>query len=162
MAIKKTIGAAESAQSDVYRAMKLDDLDEVLDIERASFLTPWTPDLFVQEFSNRRSRKGVVCRAEDGKVLGYVIWWVVFEEGHLMNIAVDPAFKRRGVATLMMDNMIARCRKDGVTRISLEVRRSNDAAILLYAKYGFNPVGLRKNYYVDEGEDAILMDLELT
>lgn len=145
-----------------FRWMALDDLEQVLDIERQSFLTPWTPDLFVNEFSNWRSYKGVVEQVDEARILGYVIWWQILDEAHLMNIAVDPAVYRRGVAKRMLDEMIRVCRDKGASRITLEVRQGNTPAIRLYLRYGFKAVGLRKNYYSDEGEDAVLMDLVLT
>jgi len=146
----------------VVRPMTLDDLDEVLDIERASFIAPWTPDLFVAEFGNPRSVKRVVTVGENGPVIGYVIFWIVLDEAHLMNVAVDEAFKRKGAAKLMLQKMIDECAGRGVRYVTLEVRKSNEAAIELYLRFGFKMVGLRKNYYVHEHEDAIMMELEIS
>lgn len=150
----------EKEQGLVYLAMELDDLDEVLDIERDSFRTPWTPDLFVREFENDLSRRRVVKNAR-GQVLAFLIYWLVVDEAHLMNVAVGPAWRGQGLGRLIMERFIAECRAKGACRISLEARRSNLTAIGLYDSLGFKAVGLRKNYYEDEHEDAVLMDLEL-
>ncbi len=141
--------------------MTLDDLDEVLDIERERFRAPWTPDLFITEFANPRSWRFVVKDRESGRVAGYLIYWMVLDEAHLMNVATAPAFARQGAGRCMIDHLIGECRARKAVRITLEVRKSNIAAINLYASYGFEGVGLRKNYYVEEKEDAILMELKL-
>ncbi len=143
----------------VVRPMVLDDLDEVLDIERISFLSPWTPDLFVNEFSNPRSVKRIVQDRFTGHVVAYMVYWVVLDEAHLMNIAVQPRFKGRGLATLLMECLIDETRNKHCHHVSLEVREDNFPAINLYLRTGFRPVGRRANYYIDEGKDAILMDL---
>jgi len=144
----------------LYRQMELDDLDDVLDIERQSFRTPWTPDMFITEFANPRSRRRVLLDAE-GRLAGYMLYWVILDEAHLMNIAVAPDLRQQGAGTRLVANLIQESRRESVEVISLEVRVSNLAAIRLYQKFGFQPVGLRKNYYTDEGEDALLMELEL-
>lgn len=145
----------------IYRVMELKDLDEVLEIERESFLAPWTPDLFIREFTNLRSKKRVVCNEEDGRLLGYIMWWITKDQSHLMNVAVNPEDKRKGYGRLLMNQMIEECRSHDIARITLEVRPSNIEAIQLYQDLKFSPVGLRYNYYVEEGEDAILMELDL-
>ena len=144
-----------------YVAMTLDDLDEVLDIERESFRVPWTPDLFIREFENDLSRRRVLKNARGG-VPAFLIFWQIVDEAHLMNVAVAPDLRGKGLGRLIMTHFIRECRESDVARVSLEVRRSNLAAISLYDALGFKAVGLRKNYYVDENEDAVLMDLELS
>ncbi len=146
----------------VVRPMILDDLDEVMDIERLSFLSPWTPDLFVNEFSNPRSVKRIVQDRDSDRLLAYMVYWVVLDEAHLMNIAVRPSLKGRGIGSLLMEKMVEECRERRCKHVSLEVRENNFPAIDLYLRSGFRPVGRRANYYLDEGKDAILMDLDLT
>ncbi len=139
----------------------LDDLDQVLEIERQSFRSPWSPDMFVVEFSNPQSRRYVIREKRSGKILGYMIYWVVLDEGHLMSIATRADRLREGLGRRMMDRMIRECRKEGVRRLTLEVRRGNIPAIEMYLAYGFEAVGLRKNYYTAEREDAVLMELRI-
>ena len=141
--------------------MELDDLEQVLDIEQHSFSSPWTPDLFVNEFVNPISRRLV---ALDPRVLparrvaGYLIYWeVVADEFHLMSIAVHQGCRRRGVGAALLESMIGDIRKPG-TRIVLEVRVGNLGAQQLYRRYGFTPVGIRPHYYQDTDEDALLME----
>lgn len=145
----------------IYKPMMLDDLDEVLEIERKSFLTPWTPDLFVNEFSNPRSVKRIIRSAVDNHLIGYIIWWVVLDEGHLMSIAIDPEDQNKGAGKFLVAKMIEECKTNRVESISLEVREGNDPAIGLYDSFGFEAIGLRKKYYADEGKDAILMELKI-
>lgn len=145
-----------------YRPMTLDDLDDVLEVERSSFPSPWTPDLFVNEFTNPRSVRRVAVRHPENRLVGFMIYWVILDEGHLMNIAIDPACRCRGAATFMLENMFAECSKRKIRSVTLEVRRGNSAALQLYDKFGFKLIGLRKNYYVEEGEDAVLMEYRLS
>lgn len=144
-----------------YLEMTLDDLDEVLDIERDSFRVPWTPDMFIREFENDVSRQRV-AKDEAGNVLGYLFYWFVIDEAHLMNVAVAPAARRHGVGRFLMERLIEECRLQRAAFLGLEVRRGNEPAIALYDTLGFKPIGLRKKYYVEENEDAILMEMEFS
>jgi len=152
----------EQEQQLIYMPMQLDDLDEVLDVERKSFLSPWTPDLFINEFSNPRSIKRILRSPLDNHLIGYIIWWVVLDEGHLMSIAINEEDQRSGAGRFLVEKMIAECRDNNVETISLEVREKNYEAIGLYQSFEFKAIGRRKKYYVDENEDAILMELKLT
>jgi ribosomal-protein-alanine N-acetyltransferase len=94
-------------------------------------------------------------------VIGFIVFWLVHDEVHVLNVAVAASARRRGVARLLMDEAAARGRASGARLATLEVRRSNEAALTLYRRLGYRQVGVRTNYYVDEGEDAIVMVLDL-
>lgn len=133
--------------------MEEKDLDAVMAIEEISFQTPWSRQSFETELRKEISICKVAVIGRD--VVGYLIEWIVLDEVHIANIAVHPAWRRRGIGMKLMEAGMARC--DGFSWIGLEVRRSNDAAKSLYRRLGFHEVGVRKRYYTREGEDAILM-----
>ncbi len=141
-----------------YRAMELDDLDGVLEVEQQCFTAPWTPDMFIVEFSNPNSHRRVLVERDSGRVAAYIIYWTVLDEAHLMSIAVLSEFQKRGLARLLMRKFIEERIKQDTTYFSLEVRVGNQRAIELYEKFGFKGIGLRKGYYHDTGEDALLME----
>ncbi|HEY8209226.1 MAG TPA: ribosomal protein S18-alanine N-acetyltransferase [Myxococcaceae bacterium] len=144
--------------------MTPDDMPEVMEIERVAFTNPWSPDLLRRELTHDWS---TILLAEEElapgvrRLLGFSIFWVVHDELHILNVATDPSQRRRGVARQVMDATLERGRQRRCTMATLEVRRSNEAALLLYRALGFRAVGVRPNYYVDEGEDAIVMILDL-
>ena len=135
------------------------DLEQVTAIERASFRRPWKPGGFRTEMEREPS---VCLVARDGfTVLGYLIFWRLPPEIHILNIAVHPKARARGLGTLLMDYLTEYAREYKMELIHLEVRPSNLAAIALYRKAGFETVGCRKNYYAEDHEDALLMTLTL-
>lgn len=136
--------------------MRQADLDEVLEIERASFFTPWSKELFKQELSLPQARSFVAVDSMDG-ILGYLCFWIVADEVHILNLAVHPEYRRRGIATLLLEYSIDYSGKEGAREITLEVRRSNYKAIGLYRNFQFRPQGIRRGYYSDTGEDAVIM-----
>ncbi len=144
--------------------MTLDDLDEVLVIEHYSFATPWSRNLFLQELRSPSSKMFIAQAEYQGaqKVLGYLSLWFVSEEVHILNLASHPEWRRRGIGSALLGHGLTFSREQGVERAFLEVRRSNDAALPLYRKYGFTPVGVRKGYYSDTKEDAIVMMREMS
>ncbi len=144
----------------VYRDMELDDLDEIMDIERASFLSAWPPHAFVSEFFNEQSHRRCLI-SPDGHVAGYLLYWVILDESHIMNIAIEPEERQRGLALRMMEQALWEAEDRRCTLMSLEVRANNEAALALYFKLGFEAVGRRKNYYQEERQDAILMTGDL-
>jgi ribosomal-protein-alanine N-acetyltransferase len=97
----------------------------------------------------------------DGKVAGYICSGYVFDEGHILNLAVHPDLRRRGIATALVEKVINELRMNGCRFLFLEVRVSNFVAIEFYERFGFRPVGYRKNYYTQPTEDAVLMKLDL-
>jgi [ribosomal protein S18]-alanine N-acetyltransferase len=148
----------------LIRTMTPDDMPEVMEIERVAFTNPWSPELLRRELTHDWS---TILLAEEElapgvrRLLGFAIFWVVHDELHILNVATDPSQRRRGVARQVMDATLERGRQRRCTLATLEVRRSNEAALALYRGLGFRAVGVRPNYYVDEGEDAIVMILDL-
>jgi len=148
----------------LIRQMSPDDMPEVMEIERVAFSNPWSPELLRRELTHDWS---TILLAEEEvapgvrRLLGFAIFWVVHDELHILNVAVDPSQRRRGVARAVMDATLERGRQRRCVMATLEVRRSNEAALSLYRNLGFRAVGVRPNYYVDEGEDAIVMILDL-
>ena len=94
-------------------------------------------------------------------MVGFVIFWIVHDELHVLNVATAPEHRNRGVARTVLEAALEQGRRKRCTLATLEVRRSNSAALALYRDFNFRPVGIRPNYYVDEGEDAIVMVLDL-
>ena len=143
--------------------MRLEDLDEVLAIERASFRSPWSRHAFLHELRRNAVAELWVFREPPParEVLGYLCLWAVAGELHVTNLAVDPAHRRRGIARHLLAWVLAGHRTRGATRAFLEVRAGNVDALRLYEGLGFRRVGLRKGYYFDTGDDAILMEADL-
>ncbi len=139
--------------------MRLEDLDEVISIEKGSFSTPWSRNMFLEEMENRNSRL-IVFKIE-GVIVGYVCFWAVLDEAHLLNIAVQPTKRHQGFGQLMIAEIEALCIKEGLRRVILEVARKNVAARSLYRKCGFHSIGFRKNYYGVTKDDALIMEKHL-
>ena len=137
-------------------AMTIDHIDDVMIVENLSFKIPWSRDAFIEEITRNKFAIYISARI-DGRVIGYAGMWKVFDEGHITNIAVHPEFRGSGVGSELVDNLIKIAQKEGITKMTLEVRKGNIAAKALYGKYGFEAGGLRKGYYSDNGEDAIIM-----
>lgn len=132
------------------------DLPEVLAIEKASFPTPWSRHAFIGELTQNTSAKYIVARWL-GQVIGYAGMWIITDEAHVTNIAVHPGWRRRRVGDGLLLALESEAVRHGCVDITLEVRRSNHGAQRLYAKHGFEPRGLRRGYYTDNNEDAIIM-----
>lgn len=130
-------------------------------IEKVSFPSPWARALFEEEVGRKFSDAIVVVEEPAGEVAGYAVCWTVGEESHLLNIAVRPDARRQGVGRSMVRECIRRGALAGGRRIVLEVRTRNEEAIRLYRREGFRPVGFRKGYYTDTGEDAIVLSREI-
>lgn len=138
----------------------LSDLAAVVQIERASFSSPWTEKMLRAEIEGNPFARFVLARRKgDREILGYLCYWVVFEELRIMNVAVAPPWRRRGIARMLVDHALSEGRSQGVRRVLLEVRASNEPALSLYRRFGFERTALRRNYYSDPKEDAILMEL---
>ena len=140
-------------------------LEQILNIERETFSTPWTRGMFEVELKgNPFSRLFVAMPIDDQgetrEIIGYLCYWVVFEELRLLNLAVRPSWRRQGVARRFVQYALHDARIQGVERVLLEVRASNKAAQSLYGCLGFREYGIRSGYYMNPDEDAILMRLE--
>ena len=151
-----------------FRRMRLDDLDRVMEIEKDGFAHPWSADLIRREMVHDWSTLLVATQTRPGPgglpfetILGFVVYWLVHDELHVLNLAVAADERRKGVARALMEEAAARGRRAGAVLATLEVRRSNHSALALYRSLGYRQVGIRPNYYVDEGEDAIVMVLDL-
>ncbi|MFC4559365.1 ribosomal protein S18-alanine N-acetyltransferase [Virgibacillus kekensis] len=144
----------------VIREMKPSDIEEVLEVEKATFETPWSRDIFVQELvSNRHAYYYVV--EIDGRVIGYAGMWLVIDDAQITNIAIKPAYRGNKLGGKLFLYTIEQAIRMGTKRLSLEVRESNVVAQRMYRKFGLVPGGLRKNYYTDNQEDAIVMWVNL-
>ena len=143
------------------------DLDRMLRIEQASFSVPWTRKMFEVELGQNPFGHLYVARPSDGDggeggFIGYVCFWVVFEEFRLMTLAVEPSARRRGFGRALLRHALALGHAQGATRALLEVRASNAAALQMYEQEGFRQVAVRTRYYANPVEDAILMERELS
>lgn len=128
------------------------DLDAIDAISRASFRHPWPRQTFADELTRPHGRL-VVARAPT--VAGYLVYWLVADEVHLLAIATDPTLRRRGIAAALMHHLVAASTSARV--VTLEVRASNAAAIALYTRFGFVTTAIRRGYYAGDSEDAIVM-----
>ena len=143
------------------RPMTEGDLDEIMQIERKSFPTPWSRRLFERELLLPYAYAFVALEAPVDRVVGYLCFWLVEGETHILNLAVHPESRRRGIGSLLLRHGLEYSREKGAREITLEVRRSNYKAISLYRRFHFEPEGVRLRYYSDSGEDAVIMTLEL-
>lgn len=150
----------------IIREMCMSDLPQILEIERLSFTTPWELSSFKYELGHRHSilKVAVLREASIGeeKVVGYVCIRVIFDTAHILNLAVLPELRRRGIGSKLLQNALEelkRLRVD-IGMVMLEVRESNIPAIKLYEKFGFNIIGKRASYYQTPKEDAVIMGKE--
>ena len=135
------------------RRLTYADLPQVIAIERRAFPAPWSLAMFVLELSKP---SGICLAATDGeRVLGYLVCSRYDTVWHVMNVAVDPELQGGGIGTAMLEHLLAQT--EPRDRFTLEVRQSNTAAIRLYERLGFRSAGLRRRYYQDNGEDALIM-----
>ncbi|HYJ34129.1 MAG TPA: ribosomal protein S18-alanine N-acetyltransferase [Candidatus Binatia bacterium] len=131
-------------------------LDEVLAIERASFTDPWSREMFRSELMIGGGTYARLAE-RDGALVGYLCAVLVADEAHVGNLAVDPSERRQGVAQLLLDDLVEAARSRGARRVTLEVRESNENARKFYYKNDFIDIAIRKNYYRNPSEDAIVM-----
>ena len=144
-----------------FRDLEAGDLCGVMAIETASFPSPWSRKLFEEEIGRAFSDAVVVVEEPGGEVAGYAICWTVGQESHLLNIAVRPDARGRGIGRALLMECLRRGAHAGASRIYLEVRPSNQQAIRMYRREGFRFVGIREGYYTDTGEDAIVFLREI-
>jgi [ribosomal protein S18]-alanine N-acetyltransferase len=135
------------------------DLDEVMAIERAAFRYPWSSRFFLQELQVQCARS--ILAEIGGKIVGYVLFWVLPGAADIHNIAVHTGFRRHGIARVLLEQVISEAGARSLPRVTLEVRMSNVAAQRLYESLGFVTTGIRRGYYSDDGEDALAMALDV-
>lgn len=153
----------------IFRPMTLADVPIIGDLEVLCFPAPWSPDTYRNELlHNRFGRYWVLTPGDNAQaksvlppIVAYGGYWQMGDEVHIVTLATHPRLRRRGLSEQLMLRMIDECRREGASLVTLEVRVSNTAAQQLYAKLGFVEVGLRRGYYHDNGEDALLMTLFL-
>jgi ribosomal-protein-alanine N-acetyltransferase len=134
-----------------------DEIDEVLAIEQAAFTNPWTRAMYLAELENKGVSFCYVARRVDSAAVGFCSFWRVLDELHINNLAVLPEFRRAGVATRLLTRVMQEGAALGARRATLEVRRSNEAARLLYERFGFTVAGVRRAYYTKPVEDALVL-----
>lgn len=139
------------------REMTAGDIPPVMEIERSSFITPWTEGMFRSQLRFRDQGINLVL-VGDGTVLGYAAAWIAYDEIHLLSIAVAPAARRRGLGGEILRAVMERGRARGAVRVILEVRDGNAGARAFYRTRGFVDIGTRRRYYSDTDEDAIIME----
>ncbi|MCX8022290.1 MAG: ribosomal protein S18-alanine N-acetyltransferase [Syntrophorhabdaceae bacterium] len=142
------------------RPMGKGDLDRVLEIERASFRTPWTKGMLEDTLSSSVSLSFVIEIYDNP--IGYIMLYDLKDEAHILNLAIHPDYRKRGFATMLMNHVIDYSLEYGIQDLFLEVRVSNIAARRLYEKLSFEVIGIRKGYYHDTHEDALVMRLPLS
>ncbi len=138
--------------------MYSEDISEVMQIERLSFTMPWSETLFYDELYSRNS----ITRVAEFNdiVIGYICVKHIADECHLLNLAVHPDYRSRGIATILLNEAIVKLRQYDCKFFYLDVRTSNHIARKMYEKFGFNMVGIRKSYYTNPVEDAVVMMME--
>jgi ribosomal-protein-alanine N-acetyltransferase len=141
--------------------MKKENIDQVLAIERVSFTKPWSKNLFLSEFRSPSVSMLMVALGDVPlrRVVGYIVCWIVSDEMHILNLAVDQSFRRRGIARKLVLTALKRAYQKGVKRAFLEVRSSNTVAKKLYSDLGFTGTSVRRDYYEEPIEDAVVMTL---
>ena len=140
--------------------MKEGDIDDVLKIECSSFSTPWSREMFSCELTDHPFSYLYVARNKKGKIFGYICYWLVFDEMNILNLAVEKDFRQKDIGSALLKFILEDSAEKGAQSVILEVRRSNRAAIALYEKFGFRQAAVRKNYYENPEEDALLMALD--
>ena len=141
--------------------MRESDLDEILLIEKSSFLSPWSRCAFENEMRAVYAFPMVIAQDVPPRIQGYLCFWILNDECHILNLAVHPSFRRKGVASRLIGKLLDVCRLKKIVTCFLEVRTSNQVARTLYRKFGFEHQGVRKKYYSDTGEDALIMKRRL-
>ncbi|OBA08103.1 ribosomal-protein-alanine N-acetyltransferase [Paenibacillus polymyxa] len=143
-----------------FRLMQLDDIPDVLEIEHEAFTLPWTEEAFRNELTMNHFAKYMIMEL-NGRAIGYAGMWTIMDEAHITNIAVREAYRGRKFGDKLLDELMLTASYLGMERMTLEVRVTNRIAQGLYEKKGFKPAGVRKGYYSDNNEDAVIMWADL-
>jgi ribosomal-protein-alanine N-acetyltransferase len=139
----------------IIREMQESDIPAIMEIERSSFTTPWSEISFLNEIYKKYGISKVAVF--EGKLIGYICVNYVLQESHILNLAVHQDFRKRGVGTILMNEIVRELKKKGCVFIFLEVRVSNNGAQAFYERFGFTAESRRKKYYAHPDEDALLM-----
>ncbi|MBT2685889.1 ribosomal protein S18-alanine N-acetyltransferase [Bacillus sp. ISL-37] len=143
-----------------FRNMTVDDLDEVMEVEVNSFTIPWSREAFFNELTKNQFAQYLIVEV-DQKVVGYCGVWIIIDEAHITNIALLPEYRGMKLGEALMGKVMELARELGALRVTLEVRVSNETAQNLYRKFGFEEGAIRKQYYTDNMEDALVMWVNL-
>lgn len=141
----------------IERATGPEDLEAVAALEAATFTNPWTLEMLQRELLQSEVARVYVARLPESRVAAFCACWLVYDELHINTIAVDPSLRRQGLATALMMHILEDASAHGALRTYLEVRRSNLPAQALYESLGFTVAGLRRNYYTNPDEDALVL-----
>ena len=141
----------------IARLSSEEDLDEVVALEAASFTNPWTREMLARELENADIARVYVVRNAERRIVAFCACWVIVDELHINTLAVDAARRRQGLATTLLRFVLEEAAAAGVLRATLDVRRSNDAALRLYQRLGFVVRGVRRKYYAQPEEDGIVL-----
>ncbi|MCK4240296.1 MAG: ribosomal protein S18-alanine N-acetyltransferase [Candidatus Atribacteria bacterium] len=144
----------------VIRPMEIDDLEKVLEIERNSFSSPWTYNLFFRELTLNKYANYFVLEKEK-KIIGYLGLWLMRNDIHITNIAIAKEFRRKEYGGKFLKFVEEKAAVQGIKKISLEVRKSNHIAQNMYRKFGYKVIKIWRNYYREENEDALVMEKKL-
>lgn len=151
---------AANAPEVTFRAMRFPDIPEICEIEQESFTAPWSEQAFGNELTHNHFAHYVVMEHE-GRIIGYAGMWIIIDEAHVTNIAVREGYRGRKLGERLFAELAMKAYRLGAQRMTLEVRVSNAVAQRLYEKFGFQEAGLRKGYYSDNNEDALIMWADL-
>jgi [ribosomal protein S18]-alanine N-acetyltransferase len=143
----------------LIRRMRLEDVQAVHVIDTLSFSLPWSERSFRYELTQNPVSRGWVAE-QDGQITAMLVLWLIVDEAHIATIAVHPDFRRQGIGEMILLHALRAVQAEGGQRAFLEVRAGNTAAQSMYKKYGFEVAGVRRGYYKDNNEDALLMNLE--
>lgn len=138
-----------------FTKMKQEHLSQVFEIETSCFSLPWSLENLNKELSNEKAYYIVVLDGD--KVIGFAGYWQILDETEIMRVVVSPKYRRMGIALTLLTKLSENSIKNGVANSFLEVRESNSAAIALYTKFGYEHVSIRKKYYENNGENAVVM-----
>lgn len=141
----------------IVEPITIAEIDEVLAIENAAFINPWTRQMYEADLANREVSQIVVARTRGGRAVGFCSFWIVADELHINNLAVLPEERGAGVGGSLVEHVLGEAQRRGAGRATLEVRRSNEPARRLYARWGFAVSAVRPRYYAEPEEDALIL-----
>ena len=141
----------------IARLANDEELDRVADIEAASFSNPWTRDMLARELQHANITRIYVLKLPDGGIAAFCACWLIIDEAHINTLAVEHSMRRQGLATALLEHVLAELAAEGALRATLEVRRSNTAALRLYERLGFVVAAVRPHYYSLPEEDGLIL-----